>query len=181
MNLFPIFRGLGYGLGFSDRGQKPSASGHWEEVRPSISSCPAARTIWVLWSFLPTLCSWSLLSYGVLAKSLSVPLPGSQFPVWERAHSLSLSPLFPRAKTSGFPPRCLSFSFLFIYLFLRQGLFLWFRRLSWNSQWDNQGSFVPQPLSAEIPGVCHHAQLFLLLMNTGPVWRSILIMPLIYP
>lgn len=72
-------------------------------------------------------------------------------------------------------------SFFFFFFFKRQGLFLWFRRLSWNSQWDDPGSFLPQPLSAEILGVCLHARLSLLLMNTGPVWRSILIMPHIYP
>lgn len=126
-----------------------------------ISPCPAARTIWVLWSFLPTLCSWPLLSYGVLAKSLSFPFPRPQFPNMGKSSQESW-PLLPRAKISGFPPRCLPFFLFFVFLFFvfffffkRQGLFLWFRRLSWNSQWDDPGSFLPQPLSAEILGVCH--------------------------
>lgn len=64
----------------------------------------------------------------------------------------------------------------FFFFFFRRGLILWLSRLSWNSQWDPR-SFLLQPVSAGIPGVCHQAQLSLLLVNTDPVWRSILIMP----
>lgn len=113
MNLFPTFRELGYGLGFSDRGQKPIASGHWEEVRPSfISPCPAARTIWVLWSFLPTLCSWPLLSYGVLAKSLSFPFPRPQFPNMGKSSQESW-PLLPQSQNLWLSSKVFAILFFF--------------------------------------------------------------------
>lgn len=60
----------------------------------------------------PVLCSWSLLSYGVLAKSLRFPFPGPQFPNVGKSSQDESRPLSPHSQNLRLSSKVV---FLFIF------------------------------------------------------------------
>lgn len=115
MNLFPTFRELGYGLGFSDRGQKPIASGHWEEVRPSSHLALQLEPSGSSGSSSPLFIagpSW------VLAKSLSFPFPRPQFPNMGKSSQESWS-LLPQSQNLWLSSKVFAILFIFCLFFFK--------------------------------------------------------------